>query len=276
MANELDPRIVKVSIEVNGKLKTYTDPIMLAAEGTKFANSNQNECEIKIANIDKATADYILTTTSPYNLNRTPKSVIVEAGRQSYGTTKIYSGNIISSSISQPPDTVITLKCLTGNFQKGNIISRTQSGNASLSDISGQIAKDLDLRLDFQAQDKSISNYNYTGGALKQVDKLNEAGLINAYIDDDSLVVKEASLPLINSERELSLENGMVGIPEITEQGIKVKYLLDNISKVGGGLKVTSSIYPAANGEYVIYKLSFEIANRDEPFYYIAEGKRRL
>ena len=55
----------------------------------------------------------------------------------------------------------------------------------------------------------------------------------------------------------------------------KVKMLLDNQTRLGGGLRITSNIYPAVNGEYVIYKLGFQISSRDTPFYYIAEAARR-
>ncbi len=67
----------------------------------------------------------------------------------------------------------------------------------------------------------------------------------------------------------------MIGIPEFTEQGIKVKFLLDNRTTLGGGIQIESKIYPATNGNYVIYKLGFEITNRDKPFYWIAEATRR-
>lgn len=274
MANELDPRLITVGIEVNGVLKVYSDPLMLAAEGTKFANANQNECTVKLANLEKATQDYILTMTSPYNLNKTPKRIIVSAGRVSYGVTQIYSGNIVSSIISQPPDVVITLKCLTGNFQKGNIVATSQAGTANLSQISEGVANSLGVRLNFQANDKPIANYNFSGGALKQVDKLNQTGLINAFVDDDTLIVQNVNVPLTGPIRVVDLDNGMIETPEMTAQGIKVKYFLDNISRVGGGLQVKSQRYPAANGTYVIYKLGFEIANRAEPFYYTAEASR--
>lgn len=269
----LDPRLVSVGIEVNGVLKEYTD-VMIAITGTKFANANQNEAEIKIANLTTATANYILTETSPFNKNRTPKKVVVKAGRLSYGYFQVYTGNIASSVVSQPPDTVITLKCLTGNFKKGDVVSHSQSGKTSLNTISKQVAKDLGVSLNFQAQDKEISNYNYTGGALKQVDELNSSGQINAFVDDDTLVVKDVNLPLPNTLRILNAEDGMIGIPEATEQGLKVKFLLDKDTKIGGGLRVQSKLYPAFNGDYVIYKLGFEISNRDEPFYWVAEGKR--
>jgi hypothetical protein len=271
---QLDPRIVQVSIEVNGQLKTYQGLDMLIT-GTKFANANQNECEVKITNLDKQTRDYILTETSPFNLNRTPKLLTVNAGRISYGTTRIFTGNIISAVPSQPPDIALTLKCLTSNYSKGNIVARNQISSSSLSRIAGQVASDLGVALDFQAKDKQIANYQYSGPVLKQVDKLEELGNINAYIDNDVLYVKDKNAALKNRIKIINIDTGMIGIPEITEQGIKVKFLLDNQTALGGALQVQSIMYPAVNGNYIIYKLGFEIASRDTPFYWIAEAKRQ-
>lgn len=87
MNNALDPRVVKVSIQVNGQTKIYSSPLAITVTGTKYGNALQNEAEIILENLDKDTQDYILTETSPYNLNRLPKTVTVEAGRVSYGTS---------------------------------------------------------------------------------------------------------------------------------------------------------------------------------------------
>lgn len=270
---ELDPRVVRVGIEVNGQLKIY-EGLNIKASGTKFTNANQNECQIQISNLDKETRDFILTETSPFNRNRTPKRVILEVGRRSYGPQQLFIGDIASSVPSQPPDITITLKCLTGNFKKGDVIARNQPGQASLRRISEQVANDLQLKLDYQASDKNIANYAYTGGALKQVDRIGELGQVNAYVDDDKLVVKDYNVPLTGRVTVLNLDTGMIGIPEITEQGIKVKYLLDANTTLGGTLRITSVIYPAVNGDYAIYKLSFDVASRDTPFYWVAEAKR--
>lgn len=272
---ELDPRIIKITIQVNGINKTYSSPLALTANGTKYANALQNECEVVIENLDRATQDYILTETSPYNANRTPKTITVEAGRQSYGTAVIYRGNIVSAIVSQPPDIGITLKCLTGNFLKGNILTRNQPGQTTLRQLSTQISQDTNTLLNFQATDKNIANYSYGGAALKQVEVLGAMGGINVFIDDNVLVVKNAFVPLNNTLRILSAETGMIGIPEFTEQGIKVKFLLDNRTTLGGSLRIISKQYPATNGDYVIYKLGFQIASRDTPFYYVAEAARR-
>lgn len=273
--NELDPRIVIIGIQVGDTVKSYTR-LSITANGMKYANSNQNEAEVTLYNLDKTTQDYILTETSAFNLNRTPKTLTIDAGRRSYGTSRIYQGNIISSKISQPPDTGIVLKCLTGNFQKGNIVARAQAGRASLANIATAIASDLNLKLNFQANNRTVTNYNFSGGALKQVDALGQLGSVNAFVDDGVLVVKEQTLPLSNTLKLVDLENGMIGIPDITEQGLKVKFLLDNHTVLGGLLRVKSQVYSAVNGDYIIYKLGFEISTREVPFYYIAEAKRLI
>jgi len=100
------------------------------------------------------------------------------------------------------------------------------------------------------------------------------AGGVTVYIDNGALIVKDIGVPLKNVITNVSADTGMVGVPELTEVGVKVKYLLDKNTRLGGQLNLTSKINPAANGSYVIYKLSFEIANREEQFYFIAEAAR--
>lgn len=268
-----DPRIIRIGIEVGGQLKIYEN-LTMKASGTKYANANQDECEVTLLNMVKETRDYILTETSPFNQNKKPKRLIVEAGRQSYGVSRIFAGDITAAKPSQPPDIGLTIKALTGNYAKGNIIARNQPAQTSLKRISQSVADDLGVTLDFQASDKTISNYSFSGGALKQIDKLGDTGAVDAYLDDNVLVVKDMNVPLTGKTRILNLDTGMIGLPELTEQGIKVQFLLDNQTTLGSALDITSKINPSANGQYGIYKLGFEIATDELPFYWIAEGKR--
>lgn len=302
MANKIDPRIVRIGIEIDGQIKYY-EGLSIYASGTKYANGNQNECEVKIVNLDKPTRNYILTETSPFNKNNTPKKLIVEAGRESYGTTRIFIGDIVvsgtpktpnvgiygvdknksphkdtaskvCSQISQPPDISITLNALTSNFEKGKIVAKNQPAQTTVSKIAQSCATDCGLTLDFQATDKNIANYSFSGPLLKEVDKIGEFGNLDAYVDDTNLVVKDSGIPLTGRTRILNLDSGMIGIPEINEHGIKVKFLLDNQTTLGSALEITSQLYPAVNGTYAIYQLGFDIANRDTQFYYIASAKR--
>ena len=270
VSTQLDARLVTLQIQVNDKVKTYNN-LFISAVGVKYANPLQNEAEITIYNLDKATQDYILTETSPYNYNGQPKTVTLLAGRVSYGTTVIYSGNIIYSAVTQPPDIGITLKCLTGNQLKVQTLSRFQPANTQLSIIAAAVAQDIDARLVFEATDKPVNNYSYSGSSLGQIEYLAALGQLNVFLDNGTLIVKNNGEPLRANLRTVSASTGMIGIPEFTERGVRVKFFIDNKTAIGGALRIQSNIYPSVNGIYIIYQLAFQITNRLVPFYYIAD-----
>lgn len=274
--SQLDPRIIKVTFEVNGKIKTYSSPFFITVNGTKYANALQNQATIIIANLDNETQDFLLTETTPYNLNNTQKSIIIEAGRQSYGTSIVYIGNIVVSNVTQPPDVGVTLTCLTGNFLKTNVLGTNQSGMASLFQIGNVLSQELNAIYNFQATNKYIANYSFGGSALKQLQLLNSLGGINVFLDDNTLVIKDSNRPLGNNIKIVNSSNGMIGIPQFTEQGLQVKFLYDNKVVLGSLMRVQSKEYKAVNGDYIIYKLGFQLSTRETPFYYIAEGQRIL
>lgn len=271
--DKIDFRRLAVSVEIDGVMKRY-EGLHITASGDKSANPIENSCRVEIFNLARETRNYLLTETSPFNENRSRKRVIVEAGRQSTGLTQLFVGDITSASPSQPPDIGLTLEARTGSYVKGNLVARSGKAQQPLSEISKMAADDAGVGLEFEATDKNISNYAFTGGALKQVNQLSEAGGVNAFIDDEVLVVKDINKPRKNHSRLLTKDTGMIGIPEITEQGIKVQFLFDNETVIGGELIVKSELNPAVNGSYEIYKLSFDLSSRDTPWYYTAEAKR--
>lgn len=268
-----DDRIVRVSVSINGQLKIY-EGLDVKSTGTRYANPLENEAEINVTNLTKDDANYLMTETSPFNKNNTPKLIILEAGRISTGTTKVFQGNISAVIPSQPPDITLKFKSQANQYLKGKIVASQQAGQVPFSQIARGVAGDLGLELNFQATEKNVSNYAFTGGALKQVDKLNSMGAVQAYVDGNQLVVKDIRVPLTGHLRILSVDSGMVGIPEITEQGIKATYLLDNQTTLGGSLQIVSQLYPTVDGTYDIFKLGWNITSRDVPFYWIAEGVR--
>jgi len=272
----IDPRILKVGITINDKLQVFED-FAIIAQGSKFASATQNETVIKIANLDKKTRDFLATEGTPFNRIKQTKrqKVFIEAGRESTGVTRVFLGDITLVTVAQPPDIWTTIKAVTSQYQKGNIISTSEGTLSTLSAISKKAADSLGLSHQFEATDKQISNYGYTGSATKQIDKIAELGNIDTYIDDDKLVVKNKNTSIKGAIRLISADTGMIGKPEFTDFGVKVKFLFDIHSKVGQQVKIKSKFYPASDGVYNIYKLNFDLTNRDTPFYYIAETIRQ-
>lgn len=277
-----DDRIVRVTVDFgNGQKKTYED-LRILAQGRQEGCAILSECSIKIFNMNKNDRDLLLKDTSPFspktgiNYDRKPKVVTLEVGRKSYGTFQIFKGNVIASNPTQPPDIGVTLKSMTGSLLLWNIIATSQPESTQLSTIAKTVADDIDASLDFQATDKAINNYSFTGSVIKQMQKLEDVGGVNVFLNNDKLVVKDKGKPLNGNTFVLNQKTGLIGIPEVTEQGIRAKCLINPAIKLGGSIKIESENNPAANGTYTIYKLNYDIANRDTPFYYIIESTRFL
>jgi len=170
---------------------------------------------------------------------------------------------------------ILSLKAITCQYFSGTIVANNLGDAVPLSQISAKVAADLGLNLNFQAQDKLISNYSYTGGALKQVPLLGSSGGVNAFVDDGKLVVKDRDKPLAGTII-VNEYTGMVGAPKLDIQGVTVTFLIDTVPTLGAALEVQSRLYPACNGRYEIYKLDYDIANRSDPFYWTAKASRPI
>lgn len=269
----IDRRILQVGVEVSGEIRWYED-LAMTVSGSKVASSVQNTCDVEITNLSADVRNYILTETSPFNKNRTPKRLIVKAGRQSTGSSQLFVGDIVSSSPTQPPDIGLKLKAQTGAFKKGELVARSGLAKEKLSEISKRVATDLESTLEFEATDKFIANYSFSGAALKQISALAEAGNVDVFQDDGVIVIKDAGKPRKDRVKLVNASTGMIGLPEATERGVKVDFLYDLDTELGAAIQVESELNPALDGNYTIYKLDFELANRDTPWYYTAEASR--
>lgn len=269
----IDQRILRIGIEVSGEMRVF-EGLAMTARGSKFGSETQNTCDIEILNLSRDVRNYILTETSPFNANRTPKRVIVEAGRVSTGTSRLFIGDIVSSSPSQPPDIGLSLKAQTGAFKKGELVARSGKAKEKLSTIAQGVADDIEASLEFEASDKFIANFSFSGAALRQIGALADAGGVDVFQDDETLVVKDRGKPRQNRVKIVNSGTGMIGVPEATERGIKVTTLYDLETDLGGRMDLTSELNPSLDGSYTIYKVDFDLASRAEPWYYTIEASR--
>lgn len=276
--NDLDPRLVEVLVEVGANVHRFTGELAIRAQGMLFANPLNDICDVTIYNLDRQTQDYLLNATSPYSAIHEPKSVTVSAGRKSYGVSQIYRGSIVVSSATQPPDIGVTFSCMSGVSFNNVIYNVNAAGTSTLVEAVKRLADRLNARSQIELTNPpSISNYTFNGTASGELAYLNSFGNITAFLvegETNILYVKGSRVPLANTLRVVSEDTGMIGVPEWTELGIKVTFLIDKKTQIGGAIRIVSHRYPAFNGDYYIFKLGFSLASRDTPFYYIAEAAR--
>ena len=273
MSSIPDLRRIRFGIEISGRINWY-EGLRVRAGGTKFANAQQNECTLTVSGLSMSTRDHLLTETSPFNSNPTPKRLIIEVGRVSTALFRIFIGDIVSAEPSSPPDVDVIIKAKTQSAQAGNVVAIASGPISKLSAISQRVADEIGLGLDFQALDKNISNFSYTGAALKMVNLLQDSGGVRAFIDDETLIVKNYGYALAGRIRILGADTGMVGIPKATEKGLDVTFLIDSESLLGGMIRLDSKMNKSLNGDYVIDQLKFDVASHEDPFFYSATCSR--
>lgn len=266
-----DSRIVRLGLNLPaGPL--VLDGVAISATGQKFGSANQNQCSARVYNLTKPQQNYILTQASPLlqpgKSTLTPILMTLDVGRLSTGTFRLFEGNILAVNVTQPPDIGILLESLTNSAFWSTVRGVSQPENQSMFTICQSIAAANSLTLDFQATDKQIANFSYSGGVAGMVREINKFGGVVATVDNSTLLVLDANKPRKGSVRVISASTGMVGVPQVTEYGCVVKVMIDSSIQLLGSVKVVSEINPAVNGEYKVIKIGFDVANREEPFYY--------
>lgn len=269
-------RLLRVSITVNNELYVFTD-YAITVQGSKYGSPTQNETVIKICNLPKKIRDFITTEASPRTRvkNKNRQKILIEAGRTEIGYSEVFSGDIVSATAGQPPDIWTTFRAITGYFNKTQYVTTQSPQNTTLKKISQDIAGGMDLLLDFTIEDRVIENYGYSGSKSRQIDKLAQLSESEVFIDDERLVVKPIAKPSTGNTFEMSVENGMIGVPEITDFGVKIDAYYDGRVKVGNEMILASKINPAADGRYVVYKADYNLTNRDKPFNMTIEARAR-
>lgn len=271
MTNAFDNRIIKVGLELEGGMQYFQD-LSIVATGSKFTSSLDALCEVQIFNLTREQRNFILTQASYIRQPRPlPIRMSLDVGRESYGTFRLYDGYVYSALATQPPDIGILLSSLANNAQTSQFKGQTQSAKANFRTICQQVATENGKTLDFQATDKIIENWQSSSSLRDSIKSLHDLANVNVDADSDIMAVWDVGAPRKGEIRVINQTNGMVGIPEITEWGVRVKMMIDNSIKLGALVRVESDTNPAVNGEYTVSKIDFQIANRQQPFWYVLE-----
>lgn len=268
--SNFDPRLMRVSVEVGNNLRQY-EGLAMQASIIKSSTAIHDEAQVTIANLARDVRNQLLTETSPYTLNYIPKKLRIEAGRASTGYFTVYEGDITRTSISQPPNIITAINAKSLNFAKGRVVTMSTADNVPLKTIAKRIAEELKLNLIFEATDRPITNFHFDGSSTGLIQRLAECGGINVYNDGKSLIVVNIGAARANVVHKLTEETGLIGDPELTDIGVRVRFMLDPNAQVKGTIALESKNNPQLSGNYTIYTLTHMLANREPSWYSIAE-----
>ena len=284
MTSSFDGRLVQMQINfASGAIYSYDQSYDITATGTRYSNANFGECTLRIDNISKQTRNDIISKTTPWGTTRSLANVILNAGRVSTGMFEVFRGAMVAANVTQPPDIGLTFQSATGAAALGQYQSFSMPSPSTIQGISQQVANNLTMAdpnnpvtLDFQSKQgaKPIGNFACNGPVTSQVDKLNQLSNIRACVENNKLVVIDSGSPRNSAPVTISQQTGMIGVPEITAQGVRVKTLIQNNLLMFTPVNIVSTANPMANGTFIVNQIQYQIASRNTQFYWILDCVR--
>lgn len=271
-------RKVIVDLETEGRQLARFDGLNVRFTVKKHANGVMNKADISVANLELERMRAIITSASPYFMERKRKIIRLFAGyvTGSEEPPLIYQGEITKAQPTMPPDIWLNMEARTGYYNNQNVVSLGLNGKVNAKEICKTLADNMGVPLNFTAtQNKDVEGFSHNGGITAAINKINDLGGVIAFEDDQELKVIDAVAPKTSSYiRRLDQHSGMIGIPQVDHMGVKVKMLLDPAFKIGDRVEIFSEMMPKANGVYWCYALSHHGGLRETDFYTEIETRR--
>lgn len=274
-------RIVEVTI--SGKAGTLEiDKLKIDFDVKKGIGSKQNTATIAIWN---------LTKSHRRQLGEEFDKIELKVGYRDGPLSTIFKGSIEDvTHTKETADVKSEIECGDGNagIQKGAVSKTFPAGTkpkAIVDYLAGEMPtltkgemKGLD---DLPAYKRPVSVY---GWVANELDKLGrEHGFYWSVQNGEVQAVKNDKV--LTGTTLISKETGMIGIPEVTDKGCKVKALLNPNVAPGRTIDVRSDFLDEESGRdkrksddggglFRVSECTFKGTNRGEEFYVEAEGNR--
>jgi len=279
----IDPRLLRAQFLFNSgaDIVEYKEDFAISFSAGKNVFSIQNNSRLEIKNVRREVRADMMTRFNQFAL-RTQETpflpVNISAGRESYGPSLVYTGNVIKCSMGNPPDISVIMDLATNQIDKTKWVQYWPKLPTTFSGLCQWAAGVLGLTPEIHLP-ASLANApvtNFLGGNMITLEAIPiyiqryYPDQIVAFIDDSALVVMTIGA-VVASRGTVQIgygsENPFIGIPEWTEFGIAGKVLFTPELKLGCAVNAVSVMNPSINGSYVVGKIDYELTCRDTPFY---------
>ncbi|MGO4672992.1 hypothetical protein AB4Z40_08840 [Bosea sp. 2YAB26] len=274
-------RVVEVTISGKAGSITVRD-LKIDFSVSKSIGSKQNTATISVWN---------LTKSHRRQLGEEFDTIELKAGYAEGPVSTIFKGSIRDvAHTKETADIKSEMECGDGDegIGKGAVSKTFPAGTkpkAIIEHVVGEMPgttkgemKGID---DLPAYKRPVSIY---GWGFRELDKLGrEHGFYWSIQNGEFQAVKNDRT--LSGTTVVSRETGMIGIPEVTDKGCKVKALLNPSIAPGRMIDVRSDFLDEASGQdkrksddgggiFRVSEVTFSGTNRSEEFYVEAEGNR--
>ena len=274
-------RQVEVTVSGKGGSLTVRD-LKIDFNISKGMGSSQNEAKISIWN---------LTKSHRRMLGEEYDKIELKVGYRGGAMSTIFKGDIRDSGDTKDgPDIQSTIECGDGDKAIANgSVSKTfpagtkpkQVAEHLISQLPGIAKGELKGLDNLPAYKRPVSFFGYAAAAL---DKLGRQHRLYWSIQDGTAQVLKHD-EVLSGTTVISSETGMIGIPEQTDKGVKVKALLNPNIQPGRQIDVRSGFLDESSGRdkratdqgggiFRVSQVTFNGTNEGEEFFVEIEASR--
>lgn len=255
---------IETRIKLNvGKYKSGDNVKIITGLPTEV-NVNQagfpslDQAKISIFGINQADLEsltFLSFKTLYYNRNE----IEVYAGDDE-GMSLVFQGDIINSKpdYNGAPDVPLVIDAISGYYQGLSAVPPyTFKGSIPTSTIIEQLCAEMDYAFVNEGETKQAVNPYLKGSPIQKIRQLAKS-----YNLDVNITGKTVTLRKSDGSRKIiaaiNKDSGLIGYPEFTNMGIKLRCEFMPELKIGDEIEV-KSIVPKASGRWRIFSLNHSI-----------------
>lgn len=254
-------KYVRVHVDMaNGTRYTFTD-FAMNVKVDKKGSPDLPEGEVTIKGLSLETMEQLTSLTFLKNA-RQNNILVIEAGYTEDTIAQIYRGEITSAKadFNSAPDIEFVISSKSGSYP--SVIPQSPisvKGQQPAIEVIQQLASQIGYNVENNGITTSISNTYIQGSPIQKIKTIANAINADLIIDDNTIVVTPRGQPRRNGiTPELSKDNGLIGYPTFTDEGLQVVCFFNPELQIGGTIRI-DTIVPKAKGTWKITEFSHEL-----------------
>ena len=199
------------------------------------------------------------TVQNQYKIN----TILVAAGDQDGVMSVVYQGQIdqaFGNFMGMPEVALIVVARAATVAAVKPVNASSYRGAADVGQIMQDLANTMGLQFVNENVQVQLSNPYFRGTALDQVKSCAQAANINYSIDKGILRIWGKGTAIGGDAIEVSVDTGLIGYPNFSENGIELTTLFNPNYALGGNVDVKSTLTPAC-GKWNIWRVIHSIAS---------------
>ena len=247
---------------------------------TTYTNNGMaSDAKIEIYNLNRKDMGYLSTIARTY----LQKNYLFRLYAGYEGEEKLlFSGRALQAIPTSYPDVILEINGMSGIEWWGKNIETSKEKvkvmdliDYAAQQMGYQVNIDDKLRKNNELLNKTMDSYSFSGSPMDLLQECqNKMGGVSSdpqtvflSVENDQINIWSPSVPTGNKKLLISKDTGMIGLPQPTETGCKVKILMNTGLSTGDVVEVKSERIDVLNGDYYIIGITHEGETRGNSWY---------